>query len=657
MILEQEITRDKRGIPTAKVSQYKPSKKVKERIAQILTDFAHGYKLMKKPWPEFNDLSLIERQNLSQKSFNGYVPPKSSDPDENWKANVIRPIVRNRIISIAAHVTGALIYPQIFAQNDRDDEDKDAASVMRDLMEWAGEESNYPKTFLYAVIAALVNPASIIYTEYAEHYRTVKEVDEGGTWKEKPMLDEEYSGFQDTLVPCDELFIGDIYEHDIQRQPFVIWRKAIDYSQAVAKYGDNTDFVKYVHAGVQVMFDSASETFYEQEDSKLTNRLVEEVIYWNRTADLQIVMVNGVMLTDPDQPNPRKDKRVPLLKFGYELFDEGKFFYYRSLAQKTQKDEEVVNELYRDVINASKMKIKPPVAFFGAEAFNASITTPGTVTTFEDPNVKFQKIDAGQDMNAGLAALQKVEASISESSQDVLQSGQSNQGSQTAFEISRLEQNARIMLGLFAKMIGFGVRDYGMLRVSDIIQFLTVGEVQELTGGDTKLKYKSFLIPEKNVGGKKKTRKIELNAELPTEISDEERLEMGYGILDEEGGMDSDKEIYKVNPALFRELKFKVTIRPDIVTPPSDALKKALNIELYDRAIMSPYADQEQLYRDLLLGSYDGARDNTDKYVKEEQMMQPMQSQGQSPEVLNKLFGVGKNKTLNMAAGQPQLPR
>jgi hypothetical protein len=69
------------------------------------------------------------------------------------------------------------------------------------------------------VIAALVNPAVIIHTEYAEVYRKIKEITSKDKWTEKEVLDELLSGFQDSIVPIDELFIGDIYEHDIQNNP------------------------------------------------------------------------------------------------------------------------------------------------------------------------------------------------------------------------------------------------------------------------------------------------------------------------------------------------------------------------------------------------------------------------------------------------------
>lgn len=624
MILTLQLTKNRKGQITSPISSYKPDEKSKKRLKQILEDFTTGKQTMDKPYREFNDMSVLQRQSADQASFNIYVEPKSNDPDEAWHSQAIRPIVRNRIISIAAHVTGALIYPLVEAQNEQDEEDLDSAVVMRDLFEWTTDQSNYSQSFLYSVIAALVNPAVIIHTEFANRMRTVKEVQADGGWTTKDIIDEIYSGFQDNIVPVDELFIGDIYEHNIQKQPFLIWRRCISYEAAAAKYGYSNNFKKYVKPGIQIFYDQTSDTFYEQYDEDLKGRLVEEVIYYNRTEDLQIPVCNGVLLTDPEQPNPRKDKNYPFVKGGYELIDEGKFFYYSSLAKKLSKDEEVVNTLYRLIIDGSFLQLMPPVAVFGNEEVNSSVVTPGTVTTFGE-NTKLQRIDVGGNLNAGYSALEKVESSISESSNDVLQSGQSTTGSQTAFEISRLEQNARIMLGMFAKMISFMVRDYGYLRGSDILQYLTVGDAAKITDG---LKFSSFIIPDRNESGKKKTRRLQFDLET----GKGDAMQESFNTLNEEGGLNSDVQIYKINPKLFRERKFKFKVSPDLVTPPSDNVKKALNLEEFDRAIQLPFIDQRAITRDLLLGSYDATKANTDKYIIEEQLSThgslPIQSQG-----------------------------
>lgn len=598
----------------AKVSEYKPSQEIKDRTMEVINDFRHADTLRNQTYEEFNDLDLIDRMNASQKEFNGYVPAKSDDPDEAWRSNAKRPITRNRAISIAAHVTGSIIKPKIFAQNDRDDEDQDAGVVMRDLMDWAEQQAEYDRIFVYAVISALYNPATIIHEEYREIYRTIKEIQDDGSWEEKEIKDEEQCGFKMTLVPVDELYIANFYEHDIQKQPFLIWRRFIDYTTAQSKYGDSDNF-KYVVPGIQTLYNEKEDTFYEQADDDLEDRLVEEFIYYNKSQDLQLAFVNGVLMDDKDQPNPRKDKKYPFAKGGYELIDEGKFFYYKSLADKMYQDQQVIDTLYQLVIDGSFLQLMPPQALFGKDEINASLMIPGVMTQL-DINSKIQSLAPNANLNAGFASLQAVEGSLSESSQDILQSGQSIEGNQTAFEISRLEQNSRVMLGLFGKMIGFMVKDLGNLLMSDVCQYLTISDVEEITDGNSLMKFRNFLLADRSTDKGIKTRKLEFTTDMPT--SEEDLKNRKYALMDAEGGVDNDKEIYKINPVAFRNLKFKVQIEPDFKTPTSELVQKALNLELYDRLIANPMADQEAALRDVLLSAYEKTKADPERYINKQ---------------------------------------
>ena len=279
------------------------------------------------------------------------------------------------------------------------------------------------------------------------------------------------------------------------------------------------------------------------------------------------------------------------------------------------------------VIDGTFLQLMPPSVVYGNEEVNSSIVTPGKITRFTEPETKFEKIDAGTNLNAGFNTIQIVEKSLAESSMDVLQQGMSIKGSQTAFEISKLEENARIMLGLFGKMIGFAIEELGKLRSNSILQYMTVGEIDEVAGNAGKLRFKKFILNNKNIEGKSKTKKIEFDMNMPDKMTQEEALDRSYGVLDEEGGLDADTKIYKVNPTLFRKSKFLFRVYPEMIVPPSDRVKKAFNLEEYDRAIQNPLANQEALYKDLLLGSYDTTRDNIDKYVKKPEEMQPANQQ------------------------------
>jgi hypothetical protein len=637
-----EISRDKKGNIDLAASDYNPGGKEKDTISRILSCYKISDEIRNKTYREFNDYTLLQRQSIDQRTFNAWQEQKSEDPDEEWRSNAVRPIARNRIISIAAHITGALINPTVTAQNDNDEEDKDAAKVMKDLMDWRNKQAKYDRTFLYSVISALVNPAVILHTEFCKVEKEIKDLKTDGNWEKKKVLDEIMSGFKDNIVPVDELFIGNIYEHDIQKQPWLIWRRFIDYNDASLKYYNKFSKFQYVRPGIQAVFNHDDNTFYEQYDEELEGRLVEELHFYDRTNDLHLIMVNGVLITDTERPLQRIDKKYPFVKTGYELIDEGKFFYYRSLANKLKPDEEVVNTLYRMTIDGTFLQLMPPVAVFGEDEIGASVVRPGTVTPF-DRESKIEKIDVGNNVNQGLQTLEKTERSISESSADTMQAGMvPESGTRTARETNIIEQNAKIMLGMFHKMIGFMVQDLGDLIISDIIQFMTVAEAMDITDSRNKVKFRKFLV-EKG----EKTRKIEFDTEMSENPTMQEVQEESLGIMEEEDkGFDPKQEIYRVNPGIFRKRKFNIEVSADFRTPPTENMKRALNIEAYDRAVQHPLADQEAIYKDLLLGSYDSTKDDPDKYVKK-----PERSSGGGLESIMQGGGSGQEASLASLTG------
>lgn len=610
---------------TTPVSPYMPSDDEKAMRALILDHFRLGYVTMYTPRVEFNDLSLVQRYQQDQMAWNTYQPnnglPNQADITEAWRSNAIRPVVRNKCVSIAAHATAHLIFPKVFAHDDDSDEQSDAATVMEDLMEIAADQSNFAMSTLRRVISALSEPASVGYTEFCEIYRKNKRPDGNGGYTNKYELDESMSGFQDTPVPVDELFIENFFEPDIQKQGWLIWRKVISYSLAQAKYSTKySNFDQYVRPGVQIIYNDANQSFYQVYDWNMRPYDVEEVTYWNKALDVKIVMVNGILLTPADNPNPRTDKQYPFDKFGYELINN-RCFYYKSLVFKLQPDADIINTLYQMVVDGTYLNIMPPTAVFGPETIGSDVMVPGVTTTFKSENSKIVPLlQNPQGLRAGYDALNAVEGSLNESSQDPAEQGINNKLPPTAFALSRLEQNASTVLGLFLKMIAQHVKDFGELRMNDILQYWTIADVSQYED-DPKLVYKSFLSKDKKTGGKTKSRKIMFSSDMSSEPKTEsEHLNDSYDLLEKEKGK---VEIYKVNPEIFRELKYKVVVSPDVLNPRSNELEKAYDLETYDRAILNPVANQEEIYRTLLLGTNDKTKRDPDKFVTKQQSQQP----------------------------------
>lgn len=632
-VFGSEIIKGDKGFPFT-TSQYQPSDDEKLIRQLIVNHFRLGDLTQKKPRFEFNDLSVISRSQVDQMAWNTYQSNNGDavegDEQGAWRSRAMRPVVRNKCVSIAAHATARLVFPKIFAHNEASEEQTDAAMVMRDLIEYTAEQSDYVGTALYATLAALINPASIVHTEYCETYRDVKREKENGKYKIETILDEDLSGFIDTVVPVDQFYIENFYEHDVQKQGFLIWRRVQNYSLLEQKYGKRYKNFKYVKPGVQLIYNDANQTFYEVYDSSLRQDMCEEVLYWNKSKDLFIIMVNGVMLTEPDNPNPRLDKRYPFISFGYELIDAGKCFYYKSLAFKLMQDANIINTLYPMIIDGTYLNLMPPMINRGGEMIDSSVIIPGAVTTLSDPNAKIEPIGIAQNLSAGMNTLFKIDESINDSSitPPMMHS------KETAYAMAMQQKESDIILGLFVSMISQFVKDYGKLRISDILQYLTIADVDKVMD-NPKLIYKTFLMPDKQVQGKKKTRKIKFDGDMPSEPMDKDTyLKESYKVL-QEGG--EKTELFRVNPSLFRDLKFMVSVNQDVMNPLSEELERAMGLEIFDKSIQALQVgvpvDMEQAYKDFVLLNYPKTQGDTEKYIKKQEPNQnPMNMVSAQPQ-------------------------
>lgn len=643
---------NKKGEIESEIAPYMPDDATNDVRAMVLKHFVLSSVNMYTPRVEFNDLSLVGRDQYDQMAFNTYQPNNGQgwqgDVQNNWRSRAIRPVIRNKCMSIAAHATSRLLFPKVFAYNDDADEQADAAQVMEDLMEWSGDVSNYPYTALGRVITSLASPASIGYTEYGEVTRLVKTEKVGTQWKMKRIRDESYPCFTDCIVPVTQLYIENIFEPDIQKQGWLIWRKVYAFSDAQVKYNGLYENFKYVRPGVQTIYDDANRLFYYVYDPNMRSEDVEEIMYWNKNLDLKLIMVNGVMLTDCDNPNPRGDKLYPFDKFGYELINS-RFFYYKSLSFKLQHDAEIVNTLYQMVIDGTYLAIFKPMVNVGGEIIASDVIVPGAVTTLSSPDADLRAINVGSDLKAGLETLSVVENSISESSQEPLQQGmEGGKGGQTAYEISKLEQNANTVLGLFIQMIAKHVRDFGKLRLGDIIQYMTLPEVTDITG-TPELAYKTFFLK-----GTDKNKKIVFDGALPTEYTHEEYLNASMDVKSEENK--KNMEIAKVNPMMFRELQYRVTVSPDVLNPRSSDLERSFALEDFDRMVQAPQIFDPEETGKLLLKNNPLMKHDVEKYLVKQpspmQQQQMMQQQGGMPQAGNSPLKsmMGKNP---LSTGQP----
>lgn len=594
------------------LSSYTPSIQEREVITSFLKDFRNGWQTMHLPRPELNDLSLYQRHIVDMLAFNTYQENDGNAMLEDrlggWKSNAVRPIIRNKAISIAAHETARLIIPKVSAYNNANDEQEEAARVMSYLVDWAREQANYSHMALFRVIASLYSPISWGYSEYTEVYRKVRDgEDEKGNPKFKEVIDEDESGFKHLPISTDQVYFPNFYERDCQKQDFIIIRRILSYDKFLSKYPESKyPNAKYVKPGIVVVMDDANRGFYQVYDPHMRNEDVEEVIRWRKNArsdieiDSRMVMVNGVMLDMG--ANPRADHQFPFDAFYYLPINE-RCIAGKSLVFALQSDATIVNTLYQMFIDGTYLNQMPPVITTGSDKIGTDVFVPGLNLSFADQDVKVTPIRTGDSSHlaATMNALEKVESSVAESSQGSVQQGQEGAGTpSTAYEISRIEQNAATVLGLSMKFIAQHAIQYGKLLVSDVLQYMTIADAEKITdqGG---LLYKTFYAKEPGAAGKQN--KISFDANMPEEMTEDEKMEMSFALLKAQGGLKSNTTLWKVNPILFRDFKYSLAIDSDVLNPRSADLIRAFDLETYDRAIANPVADQEKIFTDLLMAT------------------------------------------------------
>lgn len=612
------------------VSLYNPSAVERDCINEFLKDFRNGWQTMHLPRPEFNDLSLYQRHVTDMLAFNTYQEndgnPMMEDRLGGWRSTAMRPIQRNKAVSIAAHQTARQIVPKVFAYNESDEEQEDSAKVMGYLVDWAREQANYPFMALYRTIASLYSPVSWGYTEYCEVFQNVNSgASSDGTPIFKQVRDDAESGFKHTPIATDQVYFADFYTRDCQQQDFIIYRRIMSLDRAKAKYPlAQYPNMKFVKGGIQVVMDDANNGYYNVYDPHMRDQDVEVCIRWRKSMDSREVLINGVLVSKPYAPNPRQDHQYPWDCFYYLPINE-KCIAGKSLIFALGPESNLLNTQYQIVNDANYLNLFPPTVTTGSDKVGMDVIVPGLNLAFADKDVKMNTLRMADNnsIQTALKVMDQVEKSLSESSQDPIQQGQQTTGTpSTAYEISRIEQNAATVLGLTMKfMANSHVIPYGKLLLSDILQYMTVADAEKTTteGG---LIYKTFFVNEAGPSGK--THKISFDATMPDTMTDEEKLEMSYDLLVKQGGVKSHLMLYKANPSLFREYKYKFAIDSDVMNPRSAELSRAFDLETYDRAINSPVADQEKLYTDLLMGSNPKtARDPKDYVAKQQPATAP----------------------------------
>lgn len=623
-------------LKSSEVSLYQPSKEVADFTAVVKKSYGLGQEILTRPWPELNNRSVIDDENHGQRMFNAFVDDTVEDPATAWQYRGTRSNARNKGIAMHAQLTAAYLIPIFVAQNEDDETDQAFSDFMRDIVEWMTfpENSDYQTSFMNVVFGMLSNPVTYMGAEYCEVMQTIKDKKANGEISTKEVVDQVLSGFRAPVYSANQVLITNAYERNIQKQTSIIKRRYVDKAELKAEYGDHENWGA-VQSGVKSIYNEQDGMFYDifDEDHK---DLVEEVTYLNRREDTEVCFLNGVYVGESNvENNPiyhRDNHNAPkydVVPFGYYRIGQH-FFYYKSMMNTMRWDNNLYDAMNEIIMNRALLEQNMPIAISGEDKIDTDVVFPGAQIASANPNFKVTPILPTANFVAGFQAMREIESSMEDASLSDVQTGQLPEASQKAYSVAQAAQAAKKIIGGVGKSLAESVTMYGDLMKDIAIQHITVPQADETVGKGTRLKYRSFLIPKKNVGSKTVDKQIRFSADiLGQEMTEEEQNNKDFELLSEVKYPDNKQHLYIINPEVFAKFNYYSKVDLKEMFPMNEEVQGALWQGLYPLLKDDPYITQDDLRRKLLRPY--GAEELVQKEPQMLPGMVPPEQSGQIP--------------------------
>jgi len=633
---------------------------VRKFFSFFQNDYQTAYNLQRKPLDEFDGISLLDRAKTDQETFGAFVGAEYVPSHKRWRWRGRKNTARNKVIGILAHLLAGMLFPTVFAQNERDEEDKWSARVMGILIEEYLKKANYEIKFMYFVLSLLVNPAVYASVEYVLSLQKIKQRMKDGTIDIKEAVDEVLSGLQLHIIPIDELLLGDLYcgTGNLHNQPFIFRERRISYNYAKSIYAgrfydsQGKDLFDFVEAG-KTRWISGDEnlTLFDVEANEADRNFVQEVTGYWKSEDLQVTFVGGVPLCNFNNiynSNPFENRRmvlqndewlsVPIYPFamsGFEPADpSGRFVYYKSASFKEYWEDKKINEIDRLVIDGVKLDVMKPIFLSGVAKVDSRVIAPGA-TMGMPLNAKVDAYSLGPNLAAAYKAIQDANQDLSESTQDKVMQG-TTEPNVTATQTIVAQKQARIFLGVAGIGVAWLVKQLGELAMDCVIQYATIGELDASVPEALRMKYKLILAKGKDKGRNITNRIVFTDRYLGRDLSNEEARRREWQLWKQAGGEGSDQRIYEVNPYLFARTRYTMFVDADRIVARStgtDRSEKELAFEKLTDPRVMPFTNPEAVVNDFVIEEYaDGDPDRYKAKKGQEEMMQALMGMTRKPE-------------------------
>jgi hypothetical protein len=356
-------------------NDWTPTEAQKERIKFVYEERTDMLDKRNQPYVQFNDRTLSEFIDDSEKRLNAYVLDKESQGKEDWQANFATRAYANKAKALLASTARDVPGMHFKAVNSEDQFDHFAADIMKKLVSHSYNQGN-PQEELFFLAWSNVGHGTVLSCEDIQknvYTKTrIKSFDMmTGDIEEEVLGKETYGEPYSYEIPLMNLLIKNFYIRDIQQQPAIIHEDFYaDKERFETIFGQYPNF-KYVK-DLKDFKPEEHDTYFHKAWNEAASDGKGYVVsrYMNKykgNHGTYTIIANGVELYNGPMlwtDITRKGFRLPvypIAKAIYEPFATSNFFYGNSLPNSAMGEGDVLNTLYNTSLDKQYRSMVPPL--------------------------------------------------------------------------------------------------------------------------------------------------------------------------------------------------------------------------------------------------------------------------------------------------------
>lgn len=490
---------------------------------------------------EFDGMTYLQRCEDNRKGSNTYVEPKKNKEDTNYASGT----GRQKLMTYLSSLSNLDLFPDISAFNQDETEVVELGESMQDLQTKAAEVDNDDEKKILRQYTMLEQGEVFVNESFEEQFTKEKNVTGvfDGTFdsiKWTTKLKKTKAQCTRTIIPNEQVVLGDIRVFNMESQPFVATVEIRSYPETKAIYGGYERF-QYVPREVTDTLNingSASSLLYSpfhflQSTQKEDCEIVKYYDKWNNE---YMVSINGIMLLPLSEEEGTgfpltvvsPSGEYPIVKQVNEVINAN-FAYGKSVWSRMRNNVALYDEASRMAILKFQKSVVPPLANNTGKLLSSRVLMPGKVTMGVDPT-RLQRLDPdGQGLtNAEFEMLRMMQDSVNRNSLDPVASGQQpSGGAVTATQILEVQRQAKMVMGLTIFSAAMLEQKLAWLRTYDILEHYFKPEgymVGEGEGAEFINQYRSVSVVKKfeGVGIGRQVYRIVDDVPMDQEIQDEQ---------------------------------------------------------------------------------------------------------------------------------------